>query len=279
MRTAALRFDRTIALYIALAVLLVAGAGFATAQEVSLGPGDIVRISVYGQEDLETVARISADGTIAFPLLGAVNVGGLSVRDAEQRIADELVQRQLVRDPQVTVFVESSRAAEVESVTILGNVSRPGRYPINAMSDAGAENVASLIALAGGLVEDAADFLILTRIEDGKARTVKVFLRDLLERGDVSQNYVVKQGDIAFVPRMEEFFVYGEVRNPGVYRLRTGMTVIQALSASGGLTERGTDKGIVVTRRSEDGKAGNIDVGMNDLLQPDDVLIIKEGLF
>lgn len=279
MRTAALQIDRSIALCIALSVLLVTGAGFATAQEISLGPGDIVRISVYGQEDLETVARISADGTIAFPLLGAINVGGLSVRDAEQRIADELVSRQLVRDPQVTVFVETSRAAEVESVTILGNVSRPGRYPINAMSDAGAENVASLIALAGGLNEDAADFLILTRIEDGKARTVKVFLRDLLERGDLSQNYVVKQGDIAFVPRMEEFFVYGEVRNPGVYRLRSGMTVIQALSASGGLTERGTDKGIVVTRRSEDGKTGNIDVGMNDLLQPDDVLIIKEGLF
>ncbi len=279
MRTAALRIDRTLALCIALSVLLVAGADFATAQEVSLGPGDIVRISVYGQEDLETVARISADGSIAFPLLGAVNVGGLSVRDAEQRIADELVRRQLVRDPQVTVFVETSRAAEVESVTILGNVSRPGRYPINAMSDAGAENVASLIALAGGLVEDAADFLILTRIEDGKSRTVKVFLRDLLERGDVSQNYVVKQGDIAFVPRMEEFFVYGEVRNPGVYRLRSGMTVIQALSASGGLTERGTDKGIVVTRRSQDGENGNIAVGMNDLLQPDDVLIIKEGLF
>ena len=65
------------------------------------------------------------------------------MRDAEQRIADELARRQLVRDPQVTVFVESSRAAEVESVTILGNVSRPGRYPINAMSDAGAENVAA----------------------------------------------------------------------------------------------------------------------------------------
>ena len=106
-----------------------------------------------------------------------------------------------------------------------------------------------------------------------------MFLRDLLERGDVSQNYVVKQGDIAYVPRMKEFFVYGEVRNPGVYRLRPGMTVIQALSASGGLSERGTDKGIVVTRRSQDGKTGNIDVGINDLLQPDDVLIIKEGLF
>jgi polysaccharide export outer membrane protein len=268
MRTAALRKAWIRALLLTLWVLLAAGAELAQAQEVSLGPGDIVRVSVYGQDDLETVVRISSDGTIAFPLLGTVNVGGLTVRDAEQRIADELARRQLVRDPQVTVFVESSRAAEVESVTILGNVSRPGRYPIQAMSDAGAESVASLIALAGGLSEDAADYLVLTRIDGSDARTVKVLLRDLLERGDLSQNYVVKQGDIAFVPRMEEFFVYGEVRNPGVYRLRSGMTVIQALSASGGLTER-----------DQDGKTRNFDVGMNDLLQPDDVLIIKEGLF
>jgi polysaccharide biosynthesis/export protein len=265
---------------LALLVLLVAGLQLAMAQEVSLGPGDIIRVSVYGQEDLSTVARISADGTIAFPLLGTVNVAGRTVREAEQRIADELARRQLVRDPQVTVFVESSRAAEVESVTILGNVSRPGRYPIQAMSDAaGAENIANLVALAGGLTTDAGDHLILTRMEGGTARSIKVFLRDLFERGDLSQNYVVKQGDIAYVPRMDEFFVYGEVRNPGVYRLRPGMTVIQALSASGGLTERGTDNGVAVTRRGPDGTNKNINVNMNDLLQPGDVLIIKASLF
>ncbi len=265
---------------LALAVLIAAGAHWAAAQEVSLGPGDIIRVSVYGQEDLNTVARISEDGTIAFPLLGTVSVAGLPVREAEQRIAEELSRRQLVRDPQVTVFVESSRAAEVESATILGNVARPGRYAIQAMSDsAGAENVANLVALAGGLTNDAGDHLILTRMESGNARTVKVFLRDLFEGGDLSQNYLVKQGDIAYVPRMEEFYVYGEVRNPGVYRLRRGMTVIQALSASGGLTERGTDNGVSVTRRGPDGSNKNINVNMNDLLQPDDVLIIKASLF
>jgi polysaccharide biosynthesis/export protein len=279
MKTEVATINKLCLQLLALGILLLAGAQLARAQDVSLGPGDIIRVSVYGQDDLETVARISSDGSITFPLLGSVSVGGLSVRDAESRIAAELVRRQLVRDPQVTVFVESSRAAEIESVTILGNVSRPGRYPIRSMSDAGAESVASLIALAGGLSDDAADYLILTRMDDGKSRTVKVFLRDLLIRGDLSQNYLVKQGDIAFVPRMDEFYVYGEVRNPGVYRLRTGMTVIQALSASGGLTERGTDNGIVVTRKNEDGKTKTLDVKMNDLLQPNDVLIIKESLF
>lgn len=280
MTTDVRRINRLGIRLLALAVLLAAGLQLATAQEVSLGQGDIIRVSVYGQEDLSTVARISADGTIAVPLLGTVNVAGLTVRDAEQRIADELARRQLVRDPQVTIFVESSRAAEVESVTILGNVSRPGRYPIQAMSDAaGAENIANLVALAGGLTQEAGDHLILTRMESGNARSIKVSLRDLFERGDLSQNYLVKRGDIAYVPRMDEFFVYGEVRNPGVYRLRPGMTVIQALSASGGLTERGTDKGVSVTRRDPNGSNKTINVNMNDLLQAGDVLIIKASLF
>jgi len=249
------------------------------AQDATLGPGDIVRVSVYGQSDLDTVAQISSDGSITFPLLGSVTIGGLPVRDAERQIASELSSRSLVREPQVTIFVERSMAAESESVTILGNVSRPGRYPIQTMSPAGSENVAGVIAMAGGLDDEAADYLLLTRTVGNEQSTLRVDLRQLLEQGDLNQNFVVRNGDIAFVPRMDEFFVYGEVRKAGVYRLRESMTVIQALSAAGGLTDRGSEKGITVTRKREDGSNRSIDVDMNDELQPNDVLIVKEGLF
>jgi polysaccharide export outer membrane protein len=249
------------------------------AQDVTLGPGDIVRVSVYGQKDLDTVAQVSSDGSITFPLLGSISVGGLTVRDAERRIANELSGRSLVMEPQVTIFVERSMAAESESVTILGNVSRPGRYSIQTMSPAGSENVAGVIALAGGLDDEAADYLLLTRTVGGEQSTLRVDLRQLLEQGDLNQNFVVRNGDIAFVPRMDEFFVYGEVRKAGVYRLRESMTVIQALSAAGGLTERGSDKGITITRKVADGSNRSIKVDMNDELQPNDVLIVKEGLF
>jgi polysaccharide export outer membrane protein len=265
-----------------LASILVLSVGWqqpSYAQDVTLGPGDIVRVSVYGQKDLDTVAQVSSDGTITFPLLGSVSIGGLTVRTAEQRIATELSSRSLVLEPQVTIFVERSLAAESESVTILGNVSRPGRYPIQTMSAASSENIADVIAMAGGLDVEAADFLLLTRTVGGEQSTLRVDLRQLLEQGDLKQNHVVRNGDIAFVPRMDEFFVYGEVRKPGVYRLRNSMTVIQALSASGGLTERGSEKGITVTRKSDNGSNRSIKVDMNDALQPDDVLIVKEGLF
>jgi len=108
---------------------------------------------------------------------------------------------------------------------------------------------------------------------------MSIDLQHLLEQGDLYKNHIIHDGDIAFVPQMDEFFVYGDVRKPGVYRLRPSMTVIQALSASGGLTERGSEKGITLTRKRADGSNQSIKVDMNDELQPNDVLIVKEGLF
>ena len=251
----------------------------ATAQEPVLGAGDVVRVSVYGQDDLRTTSSISSDGNISFPLLGTVQLAGLTARQAESRIAAELARRNLVRDPQVTVFIERSRATEVDLVTILGNVSRPGRYPVKASSDAEPVTVSSLVALAGGLTDKAGEVLVLTRQVDNENRTIRIDLRELFEKGDLSRNFELLQGDIAYVPQIEEFFVYGEVRNPGVYRLRPGMTVIQALSAGGGLTARASEKGISITRVGANGQPESLKVDMNDSLQANDVVIVKEGLF
>jgi polysaccharide export outer membrane protein len=251
----------------------------ANAQETLIGPGDVVAVSVYGQDDLRTTTSVSSDGNISLPLLGTVQVAGLTARQAESRIAAELARRNLVRDPQVTVLIERSRAAEADLVTILGNVSRPGRYPVKATSDAEPVTVASLVALAGGLTDKAGDVLVLTRQVGEENRTIRINLSELFEGGDLSRNFELLQGDIAYVPEMEEFFVYGEVRNPGVYRLRPGMTVIQALSAGGGLTARASEKGISITRVGADGRPQSLKVGMNDQLQANDVVIVKEGLF
>lgn len=258
---------------------LLAVPAAATAQEPVLGSGDVVLVSVYGQEDLRTTSSISADGNISFPLLGTVQIAGLTTRQAESRIAAELARRNLVRDPQVTVLVERSRATEVDLVTILGNVSRPGRYPVKATSDSEPVTVSSLVALAGGLTDKAGEVLVLTRQVDDENRTIRVDLRELFEGGDLSRNFELLEGDIAFVPQMEEFFVYGEVRNPGVYRLRPGMTVIQALSAGGGLTTRASEKGISITRVGASGQPESVKVDMNSRLQANDVVIVKEGLF
>ena len=89
----------------------------------------------------------------------------------------------------------------------------------------------------------------------------------------------VKAGDIVIVPRADMFYIYGEVKSPGRNRLEANMTVMQALSVAGGLTERGTERGIRVKRRNSEGEIKEIKVELTDLLQPDDVVYVKESLF
>jgi polysaccharide export outer membrane protein len=89
----------------------------------------------------------------------------------------------------------------------------------------------------------------------------------------------VAGGDVIYVERAPRFYIYGEVQRPGLFRLERNMTVLQALAAGGGLTARGTERGLRVKRRDADGKLQIIDAQHDDLLRPDDVVYVKESLF
>lgn len=244
-----------------------------------LGVGDVVRITVYGQSDLETVARITKEGNITFPLIGEVKIAGLSNRNAEGRIEAMLSQGKFVRNPQVSIFVEERVRQQNEVVTILGQVKKPGRFAVDALSNDGAQSIAGLIALAGGIADDAADYLILAREGDVTKNKVRVDLDALLRYGDLSQNYEVAGGDIVLIPAMDVFYVYGAVEKPGRYRLDRGTTVMQAISVAGGLTDRGTEKGLAITRRNDSGEMKKMNSGLNDTLRPNDVVVVGERLF
>jgi polysaccharide biosynthesis/export protein len=262
-----------------LAVLLAGLSSRAVAQEVRLGPGDVVTISVYGQKDLDTRVRISSDGKITFPLVGQVAIAGLVPVEAEAEIAQRLSEGNFVRNPQVNVFVEERVTTVSELVTILGMVKQPGRFPVESASNEGAGTVIGLIALAGGMLSDAADYLILTRRTGGKQQSLRVDLLDLLKSGDLTQNHDLMAGDIVFVPRMDVFYIFGEVHQPGSYRLERDMSVMQAISVGGGLTQYASEKDLAIKRRADDGRMMDIRVGMTDLLQPDDVLAVDASGF
>ena len=262
---------------LALSLTLVWRGGLA-AEETRLGAGDVVRISVYGQNDLGTTARIGNGGEITFPLIGEVKIGGLSTREAENAIAGLLAQRNIVKDPQVTLFVEQRHSAERDSVTILGQVKLPGRFASETLSEGGAATIVGLLALAGGVSDSAADHLIVTRKEGGEQKKYDVDLVALLEDGDLAQNYSLIAGDVVFVPRMDVFYVYGEVHNPGRFRLERDMTVMQAIAVSGGLTPRASEKDLTLKRRNGD-KIESRSVQLTEVLKPDDVLYVKEGIF
>lgn len=249
----------------------------AAAEEYVLAAGDVVKITVYDNPDLTTVARINDAGRISFPLLGEVSIANLNPVDAGTRIANQLKRGGFIRNPQVNVFVESYHSP---MVSILGEVQKPGKYQARDPETEDVKTVSDLLVLAGGLKETAAHYLtVIKKQKGGKSVYQQVDLTALLHRGDMSQNLPVSEGDVVFVPRMDMFYIYGEVQKPGAYRLERDMTVMQALAVGGGLTPRGTQRGIVIKRRGQDGKVHSYRSKLPDKLQPDDVVYVKESWF
>lgn len=260
--------------WIAAAVLVLGAgfaAGFATAAEVLLGPGDVVRLSVYGSPDLSVETRVSEGGTITFPLLGQVAVGGLSVAAAEKKIGNLLEKGGYLKQAEVNMLVTTLAS---QQVSVLGQVNRPGRYPVE-----GRRKVLDLLAMAGGVSAEGSDLISLVRTRDGKTERETIDIVDMVRRGELDKDVEVAGGDIIFVERAPRAYVTGEVQRPGAFRIERGMTVQQAISAGGGLTPRGSDRGMRITRRESDGRAVTLEVRASDPVQVDDVITVRESWF
>ena len=250
---------------------LLFGAGLANAGEVLLGPSDVVKISVYGNPDLALETRISQGGSISFPLIGQVTVGGLAVSAAEAKLAGLLVSGGFVKKPQVNILVTSPQG---QLVSVLGQVNKPGRYPID-----GKEGLVDILALAGGVLPDGGDIVYLIRKRHGASTRETVDLVKMMRAGDLKLNLDLVTGDVVYVERAPRFYIYGEVQKPGAYRLESNMTVQQVLSLGGGLTPRGTERGMRIKRRDGDGKVTELAAKQGDVVQIDDVIYVKESLF
>ncbi len=326
----------------------------AIARDYILGAGDLVRINVYGSPDMQTEARLSAAGTITFPLIGEVKLGGSSPKTSENKIAQLLEQGGFVKKAQVNLVVLQYQS---QFVSVLGDVYKPGKYSLDRPS-----TLSDLLALAGGITPNGSDMVTLIRTESGKTtrqdfdlrnlitkadaasnpqvsgddiiyvnarevsvlgqvnrpgkysvvsgvRTVLDFLSQaggvsssgadkivvitkrngktkkheidvdqLYRKGDTSENFDMTDGDSIYVPRMPVFYIYGEVQRPGAFRLERNMNLAQALSTGGGLSARGTERGIKI-KRQVNGVLETLRANASDLLQADDVVFVGESLY
>ena len=240
--------------------------------ETILGPGDVVRATVFQNPDLTVESRISESGQINFPLIGAVTVGGLAIPAAEKRIETLLRERGFVLRPQVTIQVVRTLSSQV---SVLGQVGKPGRYPIEMTSS----KVSEMIAGAGGVVPGGADVVTLVGTRNGEPVKLDIDLPAILQSGRAELDVQVENGDIIYVDRAPTIYIYGEVQRPGQIRLERGMTLMQVLAAAGGLSARGTERGIKVHRRDTQGQVIVLELKPTDHLQRDDVVYVKESLF
>jgi len=262
------RLDRFVyVLFVGLILLILFGS--VRADDYLLGAGDVVKIQVYEHKDLTTSIPISEAGTIRFWLLGEVKIGGLSATRAEDKLARLLSEKGFIKTPQVSLIVADYRS---QQVSILGWVNQPGKYSIEGFS-----TILDVIAMAGGLKADAGEVVNVLKNKNGRTTKVIVDIGQIYA-GDLSRNIQVGHDDVVVVPKMDVFFVYGQVRRSNSYRLERDTTVMQALSLAGGLTDRGTDRGLKVSRKSS-GKIKERNIGLNDLLKANDVLYVKESLF
>lgn len=244
----------------------------AGASNYRLGAGDVIRVNVFQHADLTLETRVAENGLITYPLIGAVAVGGQTLADAERTIAANLKKGRYVQNPQVNISLLQVRSNQV---SVLGQVNNPGRIPL----DTAQMYLADVLAMAGGITERGSDKVVVTGTRGGKAFRQEVDVPGIFEASGQGRNILLMGGDVLFVPRAEVYYIYGEVQRPGAYRIERGMTVQQAIAQGGGLTSKGTERGIKLQRRNEQGKFGQVSPGRQDIVQADDVINIGESIF
>lgn len=240
----------------------------APSAEYRLGPGDIVKISVYDHPDLTTELQLSDKGTVAFPLLGDIKLLGLPYVEAEALISTGLKSGGFINSPNVSVLITQYRS---QRIAVIGEVNRAGRYALE-----GATGVVDLLALAGGLNPNAGDTIIVLRGAD----RIEYQLSEAMKLTDqTKRNMSIVNGDVVYVPKAKQFYVYGEVNRPGVFRLEPQMTVMQALAVAGGFNPRASRRVIELHRVDKYGAVTKVEVKLNDLLIENDTIFVEESLF
>ena len=244
----------------------------ATSPDYVIGPHDQLSITVFDEPGLTGTYRVENDGFFTFPLLNRVRAGGRSL--AELQIAlTAMLENGFLRNAQVRVEIDAYKS---QSVIVTGQVRAPGEIMMTSAS----MTLLQALAQAGSPTADASNEVIVQRRAERNqtaGETIRVNRREL-ELGRAGHDLVLRDGDIIHIPKAETFFVDGHVRNPGAYVLDPGITVQQAIALAGGLSERGSDRGVVINRLVN-GKSDDVSVKLEDLVQPNDTIKVRARFF
>ncbi len=247
-----------------------------------VGVQDILRVVVYDEPSLSGTFRVDNDGTFTFPFIGRVAARGRILSEIEADIAKRLSDG-YVRRPQVSVEMEQYRS---RSVFVMGEVRSPGKYPLS-----GEMALMEALVLAGGTNATASNEIVVLRAKEpsadrqqpvlpdaqNTAELVRVSINDL-QSGKFKANIALEDGDTIFIPKAERIFVTGFVRSPGSYVWERGMTVLQAVSLAGGVTERGSNRRLKVIRILPNGQRKEVGVKLEDQVHAGDTIIVPQRL-
>ena len=252
--------------------------------EYKIGAKDLLEISVFGQDELNKTVRVSEDGKITFPLLGEVEVEGLTKVELEKKLS-RLLEEKYLHNPQVTIFI---REYQSKTVSVLGAVKNPGHYEI-----LGRQTLLHIISKAGGLTKEAGeDIIIMRQPQDGSSISLKISIDGLFLKGDPDLNVPLQPSDIINVPidKIVHVYVFGQVKNPGALDVKKSNipTLLRAIAQAGGFSERASKGGVIIKRKDESGNEKTTKVNVKDIikgkkkdiqLMENDVVIVPETIF
>jgi len=246
---------------LAFIVMVLAGVVTTTHAELQqayrLGPNDVIRVQVFGEDDLSVERNVDDDGTITFPLLGALSVGGRTVQDLQDDLTARL-RAGYIRQPKVTVFIVRHR-----NFYVSGEVKKPGGFEYKE-----GMTVQKALALAEGFTEKANRSEVkVTRLKAGSAQTVPVALDGL-----------VLPNDLIIVPQAQKIYLNGEVRRPGDYMYEKGLTLHMAITMAGGFTEKAS-KGSTKVLRIVNGQEETFEMTLDSLVDPGDIIVVPQRFF
>jgi len=253
-----------------------------TVTNTRVGSGDVLRVTVFGQPDLSAEVGVNDKGMLTLPLIGGVDVTGLTTSEISARVADALRKGQYLRNPEVSVEVVQLRS---QMVSVLGEVSRPGRYPIP-----GHMSVLELLATAGGLTAQADQTVTLLRRKADNSSTsgtsgtesdvrIPILLGETKATERSPLDVELNSGDVVYVNKKKLFYIHGEVNRPGSYPMEQDMNVMRAISLGGGMTQRASQRRIYINREMPDKAVQEIKAKLTDPVLPGDVVYVNESLF
>ncbi|MDR3629218.1 MAG: polysaccharide biosynthesis/export family protein [Desulfocapsaceae bacterium] len=251
-------------------ILLVLYAAKVSAQDYLVGPGDVLSITVYDNDDLKTKVRVSSNGTIVMPLLGQVNVNKLSISAITEKLTHLLANGYIV-NPQVNVFVDEFRS---KKVVILGNVRNPGLIELN-----GPTTFLELVSKAGGFDKDAGDSATIKRKTEGKDDVIFINLFSLVKGGDMTQNVQINDEDTVYIASAGMCYVTGEVGSPGTYACGEGATVLKLVALAHGFTGKAAKSSINIVRIVDNKKKVLENVSLDTPVVHNDVIVVPESFF
>jgi polysaccharide export outer membrane protein len=246
------------------------------APETLIGAGDLLRISVFGVKDLDVDARVSPRGSVSVPLIGNVQVAGLTTDEAQAVIEKRLIAGQFMLHPEVSVF---EKEYATQGVSVLGEVEKPGIYPL-----LGSHGLFDILSMAGGTTPKTGPTVTITH-RDRPNDPVQVQLAHIGKSGDADTG--ILPGDSVFVSKAGIVYIVGDVRNPSGVVIENGsdMTVLKAIAIAGGVNPTASVNSAKLIRRTPNGPEETsiplkkiFAAKATDLkLQPEDIVFIPSS--